>query len=116
MRRLLHAEQGQAAVEFLAVLPLVAMLAAALWQAALAGHAVWMAGSAARAGARAQAVGGDPARAARSVLPEPLARGLRVRLGSGGEVHVLLRVPAIVGGGAVATVGAAARFTPQRSS
>ena len=51
-----------------ALLPLVALLAMVLWQAAVAGQAVWLAGSAARAAARAHAVGGQPLNAARDVL------------------------------------------------
>ncbi len=78
-RPALRSEGGQAAVELVAALPFVVLLAAVLWQAALAGQAAWLAGSAARAAARAEAVGGDPASAARGVLPTRLERGLRVR-------------------------------------
>jgi pilus assembly protein CpaE len=85
-------ESGQAAVEFLAVLPAALLVALAGWQLALAGQAVWLSGNAARAGARAQAVGGDPRSAARSALPSYLRRGLVVR-GDGGRVTVRVAVP-----------------------
>lgn len=106
-------ETGQATVELVALLPLVLLLLAALWQLALAGQAIALAGSAARAAARARALGGDPARAARAVLPRTLEHGLRVEHASDGAVRVALAVPAVIGGGRVATVGARARFEPQ---
>jgi hypothetical protein len=111
--RPLKTEDGQAAVELVAALPFVVLLAAILWQAALAGQAAWLAGSAARAAARAQAVGGDPASAARGVLPTRLERGLRVRLRAGGGVTVTVPVPLVAGGGRLTTVDARARFEPQ---
>lgn len=40
------AESGQASVELVALLPLVVVLAALLWQAVVAGQAVWLAASA----------------------------------------------------------------------
>jgi hypothetical protein len=106
-------ERGQATVELVAVLPFVALLAALLWQAAVAGQAAWLVGSAARAAARASAVGGDPAAAARGVLPTVLERGLRVRARPDGAVDVVVRVPVVVGHGALTTVDARARFEPQ---
>ena len=63
----MDAQRGQAAVELVAVLPLVAALLAALWQLALIGDASWSAAGAARAAARAEAVGLDPRAAARAV-------------------------------------------------
>ena len=109
----LHSERGQAAVELVAALPFVALLAAVLWQAAVAGQAAWLAGSAARAAARAQAVGGDTAAAARGVLPARLERGLRVRARTDGSVTATLPVPLVAGRGRLTTVDARARFEPQ---
>lgn len=106
-------ERGQATVEFVGVLPFVVVLGFAVWQAAVAGQALWMAGAAARAAARAEAVGADPAPAARAVLPSRLEDGLRVRARDDGGVRVTLRIPAVVGGGALGTTTAGARFTPQ---
>ena len=62
-------EQGQASVELVALLPLLVAGTLALSQLVLAGHAAWAASSAARAAARALAIGGDPALAARRALP-----------------------------------------------
>lgn len=108
-------EAGQAAVELVALLPLLAVLVALMWQAVVAGQAVWLAGSAARAAARAAALGGDPASAARSVLPGALDGGLRVDDQGDGRVDVGIAVPAIVGDLRLATVHARARFAPQGS-
>jgi hypothetical protein len=104
---------GQAAVELVAMLPIVFVLGAALWQAVVAGQAVWVAGSAARAAARANAVGGDAKLAARRALPDALERGLKVDTGDGGQAEVHIRVPFIVGGGRLTTVTAKAHFEPQ---
>jgi len=106
-------ERGQAAVELVAVLPFVALLALLLWQLAVAGQAAWLAGSAARAAARAQAVKGDPAAAARGVLPDRLESGLRVHARTDGSVAVSVAVPSVVGHARLTSVGARARFEPQ---
>ena len=109
-----RAERGQASVELVALLPLLAVLAGLLWQGVVAAQAVWLAGSAARAAARASAIGADERAAARRVLPARLERGLRVRhVPTGGGVRVAIAVPAIVGSGRVATVSARARLQDQ---
>ena len=47
----LRRQDGQASVELVAVLPLLLLVGTLCWQAALAGHAVWMSAHAARAAA-----------------------------------------------------------------
>ena len=106
-------QRGQASVELVTALPVVALLAAMMWQAAVAGQALWLAGSAARAAARAEAVGADAATAARGALPDRLERGLRVRRRSDGGVQVAVPVPAVMLGDRLTTVRASARFEPQ---
>lgn len=107
-------ERGQASVELVALLPLMAILAALLWQVVVAGQAVWLAGSAARAAARASAVGADASAAARRVLPARLERGLVVRRSAGDDgVRVAITVPAIGGSGRLVTVSARARLQDQ---
>ena len=106
-------QRGQATVEFVAVLPLVAVIGFAVWQAAVAGQAMWLAGAAARAAARAEAIGAEPEPAARRVLPPRLEDGLRVRASEGGGVSVTLRIPSVVGGGSLGSASAQARFVPQ---
>jgi hypothetical protein len=87
---------GQASVEFVAVLPALAVCLVLAGQAVAAGWALWSAGVAARAGARAEHVGGDPEAAARRALPGALRRGALVRSGDG--IRVRVRVPGVVPG------------------
>jgi hypothetical protein len=108
----MRSERGQAAVELVAVLPVVVALLAGLWQLAVLGHASWAAAGAARSAARAEALGLEPRAAARSVLPAPLERGLRVAR-SGGAVEVRVRVPSLLGLH-LGRVSARASFAPQR--
>src|SRR3978361_308108 len=107
-------EHGQATVELVALLPLVAVLAGLLWQAVVAGQAVWFAGSAARAAARAGAIGADERAAARRVLPERLDRGRAVQRGRGrAGVRVAGRIPSVIGSVRLGTVSARARLQDQ---
>ncbi len=89
-------QRGQASVELVAAVPLVLAIGAIAWQLALAGHTAWMASHAARAGARADAVGRDPRAAARSALPEGLRPGLEVKRRRGGGIGVRVRVPMLL--------------------
>lgn len=101
-------EAGTASVELIAVLPflLLAVLVAA--QLALAGAALWSAGVAARAGARADLVGRDPAEAARRGLPPSMRDGAKV--GDGNGVSVRAPVPTWVPGLPPVTVTSRARL------
>jgi hypothetical protein len=83
-------------VELIAVLPLVLLAGAVAWQLALAGDAAWLCAHAARAAARADAVGLSPEVAARHALPGSLEGGLRVRRLRGGGVRASLRVPLLL--------------------
>jgi pilus assembly protein CpaE len=95
---------GQASVEFVALLPALAVCLILAGQAVAAGWALWSAGVAARAGARAEHVGTDPDAAARHALPGPLRGGAVIRSGDG--VRVRVRVPALVPGVALPSVAA----------
>ena len=106
-------ESGQASVELVAILPLVAIVIAVLWQAVLAGQAVWSSAGAARAAARAQAVGGDPLAAARGAVPGSLRDGVRVKR-DGDGVKVGVRVPLVLSGMSLLTIDSRARLPPQR--
>ena len=87
-----------------AVVPflLLAVLVAA--QLGLAGQALWSAGVAARAGARAALVGGDATAAARLALPSSLRPGARVS--DSGAISVRVTVPRLLPGLPRLTVGA----------
>ena len=106
-------ERGQASVELVAVLPLLAILGFAVWQAAVAGQAMWLSGAAARAAARAVAVGADAEAAARGALPPRLEEGLAVRRADDGAVRVTVRIPTVLGDASLGRTSARARFVPQ---
>jgi pilus assembly protein CpaE len=91
-------EQGQASVELVVLLPLLAGLVLAAWQIVIAGQAAALAGTAARAGARAVAAGADPAVAARAALPRGWARRVELRHTAAGGLTVRIVVPSVVGG------------------
>ena len=86
-------EGGQATVELLGVLPALLVVGLAAWQLILVGHTGWLAADAARVAARAELVGEDPARAARSALPARLERGLEVERTPAGATRVRVPVP-----------------------
>ena len=107
--------RGQASVELIAVLPLLVAGVLAVCQVALAGHAAWSAAGAARAAARASAVGADPLAAARRALPAHLDDRVRVRARRAGEVSVRLRIPTVLRALSVGTIRSDARFERQAS-
>lgn len=86
-------QAGQASVELVAMVPVVLLVGAVAWQLALAGHTAWLTAHAARAAARADAVGEGPADAARSALPRSLEDDLEVERLERGGVRVSVRVP-----------------------
>jgi hypothetical protein len=100
--------RAQASVELVAVLPALAVSLVIAAQTVVVGWALWSAGNAARAGARAEQVGSDADAAARSALPGALRDGAAIRSGDG--VRVRVRVPAIVPGVSMPLVSAASRL------
>ena len=112
-RRPAASTRGQAAVEFVALLPLLALVLSVGAQLVLAGDALWSAAAAARAAARAHAVGADARGAALTVLPRRLERALAVESETDGTVLVRVRVPALAPGLDLGTVSARAHFEPQ---
>jgi ApbE superfamily uncharacterized protein (UPF0280 family) len=106
-------QRGQATVELVAVVPLVVLLLALAWQLAVVGQTAWAAHAAARAAARAHAVGGDELRAARATLPPHLDRRLTVLEARGDEVGVRVRVPILVPGVRDASLTARSAFKAQ---
>lgn len=108
------ADDGATTVEFVAMLPVVVALALGSWQGLVAGQAAWLAGGAAAAAARAQAVGTDPRAAAKRALPAPLQRGLRVS-SRDGEVTVRVSIPTVVGSRRLGSFTARAHLRDQQS-
>ena len=78
------------------MVPVVLLVGAVAWQLALAGHTAWLTAHAARAAARADAVGKAPAEAARSTLPRSLEDGLEVEQLERGGVRVSVKVPLLM--------------------
>jgi hypothetical protein len=86
-------ERGTASVELVASVPFLLLALAVAVQIALAGQALWSASVAARAGARAALVGGDPKAAARAALPTSMRDGAEVEEeGEGGGIEVKVPV------------------------
>src|SRR5260221_5332891 len=98
MKRQLRSERGQAAVEFVAVLPFIVVAGLVAWQLVLVGHVAWMTAGAARSAARAVVVGHDGRAAARSALPPGLRDAARVTSTLGGPVRVSVPIPFVVYG------------------
>ncbi len=96
------------------MLPALAACLAIAAQAVLAGWALWSAGNAARAGARAEEVGSSAEAAARRALPGPLRDGATIRASDG--IRVRVRVPAIVPGISLPPVSAASTLDPDRGA
>jgi hypothetical protein len=102
-------EGGQASVELVAILPALAVAFLIVAQLVVVGHAVWTAGNAARAGARAAHVGGDAEAAALSALPSHLRKEARIGTSDGVEVRV--QAPLLLPGGPRVPVQTRARLT-----
>lgn len=89
-----HGEEGTASVELVAVVPFLLLAVLAVAQIALAGQALWSAGVAARAGARAAVVGADPTAAARAALPHSMRR--QAEVADEGGIEVRVEVPRLI--------------------
>ena len=90
-------EEGQAAVELVAVLPALCLVLLVALQLAVVGYGLWTSANAARAGARAAYVGGEARKAARSAVPVAFRPGSRVHRARG-AVRVALDVPSLLPG------------------
>lgn len=107
--------RGQAAVELVALLPLILAGLAGAWQAVLAAHTGWSASAAAQAAARAHAVGRPELAAARAALPASLDHRVVVDAEHGaGRVTVRIEVPTVLPGLHLGSLTAHASFASQR--
>jgi hypothetical protein len=109
-RRRICGAPGQASVELVAILPALAVCVLLAAQAAAAGWALWTAGNAARAGARAEHVGGDGEAAARRALPGGLRKDAAVTNEDG--VRVKVAVPSLFPGVSLGSIAAASKLEP----
>lgn len=103
-------ESGSASIELVGVLPFILLAILVAAQLAMAGQALWSAGVAARAGARAALVGKDAGAAARAALPPAMRRGTRVR--DDGGVSVEVPVPRLLPALPQVRVAASSRLGP----
>jgi hypothetical protein len=92
----LRANRGQASVEVVAMLPLLAVVAAAVFQLLAAGLAAELADHAAEAGAVALVQKREPRQAVRDALPGWSRKRVAVAV-RGRTVEVRLRPPALTG-------------------
>lgn len=90
-------EAGQVTAETVGLVPIIALIAVALWQMALVGLTFVFAGHAAREGARELAVGGDVKAIVSEDVPGAWKRDMRWREGEA-YVEVTLKVPALAPG------------------
>lgn len=96
-RRASRRDRGQASVELIAALPIVALLALAMWQLAVAGHDWWRLTEAARVAAREVHVGrqrGDDRAARRraDAMVRALSGSARLTVYDDGTVRLVDRV------------------------
>ena len=89
-------ERGSVSLELIGSLPVILLSVLVAAQIVIAGAALWSAGIAARAGARAVLTGKEPRGAAERALPGVLRGGLEVSDSDG--VRVGVRVPALIPG------------------
>src|SRR5690349_6678796 len=90
-----RSQAGQAAVELVAGLPALLLVACVVMQLLAVGYTAVLAGDAAEAGALAIARGGTPEVAARSAVPGWGRHGMTVRRAVG-AVHVQMRPPRLL--------------------
>ena len=92
----LGCRRGSVSLELIGSLPVILLAVLVAAQIAIAGAALWSAGVAARAGARAVLTGEAPRSAAEHALPGVLQNGLKVSQEDGVKVGV--RVPGLLPG------------------
>jgi hypothetical protein len=89
-------ERAQASVELVAMIPALLIAVLIVAELVVTGYALWSAGVAARAGARAAYVGGSGEHAARASLPPALRAGASVD--DGDRLTVRVRAPSVLPG------------------
>ncbi len=97
-RRRRARQAGQIAVETAALVPAVALICLLVWQLGLTALAFVWNGNAANAAARAQAVGRDPAQAARDAVPGSMSGSVHVSTLSQDTLRVATDIPVLCPG------------------
>lgn len=83
-------ESGSVSLELVGAVPIILLCLLVAAQISIGGYALWSAGLAARAGARAELTGRDPTAAARRALPPGLSAEVKVETGQAVRVGVLV--------------------------
>lgn len=83
-------DRGSVSLELVGAVPILLLCLLVASQIAAGGYALWSAGLAARAGARAELTGRDPAGAARRALPPGLSADVQVEADRAVRVGVAL--------------------------
>lgn len=91
-------EVGQAAIETVALVPIVVMFCLLAWQVGLTALAFTWNGHAANAAARAHSLGEDPRDAARDALPESMRDAVTVSVLDDSSVRVSTKIPVLCPG------------------
>lgn len=111
-----HRERGQAAVELIAVVPLIALLVIGVVQGLVALHLWSAAHEAARAGARADLVGAPVEEAVRGAMMGAASRRATIRTSTGPDgtrdVRVVLSMPGLVPWIPAGSVGSSTKAMP----
>ena len=94
LRDLIRDDRGAVSIELVGAIPIILISLLVAGQIAVAGHAFWSAGIAARAGARAVLTGKEPRGAAENALPGSLRNGIKISREDGVEVGV--RIPRLL--------------------
>ncbi len=89
-QRWLAGDRASVSLELVGAVPVVLLCLLLAAQVTVGGYALWSAGLAARAGARAELTGRDPAGAARRALPPGLSADVRVEDETSVRVGILL--------------------------
>jgi len=103
---------GQSSIQLVAIVPAFLLLALVAGQLVVTAYALWSAGIAARAGARAEHVGGAADDVALRALPVSLRRGATVQE-DGSGVMVRVRAPSIVPGLPAITLATRTALDPE---
>jgi hypothetical protein len=105
----LRSETGQASSELVAVVPVLLLLTLAAAQLAIVGFGLWIAGDAARAGARAALFDGGAERVATDAVPRVFDPSAEV---SGTRVRVEVRPPSLLPGIRMPEIATASSLDP----
>jgi hypothetical protein len=98
VRRRLADERGQASAELMGMMIWLLLVTLIVWQVCLAAWTYTQVSNAARTASRVEGRGGDPEKAARNALAEPLRKGIKSIKIDGDRATVRVRMPIVLPG------------------